>query len=66
LPDAAGFYLVAGQIDYLADCHLGDRIPETPHFPELTSWNDLLGAIDVLTRRARPRSTPRIAMAFWL
>jgi hypothetical protein len=26
------------------------RVPETPHFPELTSWLELLGALDVLLK----------------
>src|SRR5262249_34641106 len=33
------------------------RVPETPHFPELTTWGDLLGAVEALTHEAHDYRT---------
>ena len=33
------------------------RVPETPHFPELTTWEDLLGAVEALTHETHDYRT---------
>jgi hypothetical protein len=44
------FLMTRGETGLLTLIDAG-QVPQTPHFPELVAWEDLLGAIDLLTKQ---------------